>query len=504
MNTELSNKIDALKKQRRSVGDEIRALADLGDLKSGQQQRFDELTVAFDRMTADISRLELEDRVATDPDIKLTRGFGGASLDDNDGRRGGPQLLKRIADPWGERSFYDGPQELRDAALTVVDCGELSIDRGEAEDALPIEAEDRARIDKLLRQDRNGDLAAYVVATSRPAYLDAFNALLSGRGDLLSDQERAAVRAVEDTRVRQESRAALNTTGANGGYLIPFFLDPTIILTNASTQNPFRAISRVETIPTNVWHGVASTGVSAEWSAEAAEMTDASPSFTQPTITPIRADAYVQASWEVVADSNIAAQIGVLFGDAKANLEGTAFAVGTGVTQPTGIVTALQAITASRVSATTNGQFGAVDLFAMVNSLPARAQANAAWCAHWGIFNLVRQMGFTGGSASPAAVWTDLGPGQPGELLGAPAYKVSAMQSSLSTATASNDDVLVLGDFARGYMIVDRVGMEVRVNPFVLGSNRRPTGETGFAAFWRTGAGTQAAAADAFFRMLRV
>ena len=75
------------------------------------------------------------------------------------------------------------------------------------------------------------------------------------------------------------------------------------------------------------------------------------------------------------------------------------------------------------------------------------------------------------------------------------------MQSSLSTATASNDDLIVLGDFKQGYYIVDRIGMSVAYNPLVIGSNRRPTGEVGWFAFWRVGA--RCVNADAF-RMLRV
>lgn len=74
------------------------------------------------------------------------------------------------------------------------------------------------------------------------------------------------------------------------------------------------------------------------------------------------------------------------------------------------------------------------------------------------------------------------------------------MQSSLSTATASNDDVVVLGDF-RQYYIIDRIGMSVAYNPLVIGTNRRPTGEVGWAAFWRVGG--DCVNADAF-RMLRV
>ncbi len=285
-----------------------------------------------------------------------------------------------------------------------------------------------------------------------------------------------------------EARAALSTTGANGGFMIPFHLDPTIILTNSGASNPFRAISRVETITTNVWHGVSSAGVTAEWTAEAAEVADASPTFAQPTVTPIRADAYVQASFEVTQDSNIAAQVGTLFADAKDRLEAAAFATGTGSTQPEGLVTRLLVTTNSKVSANTNATFTSVDVFALVNNLPERHQQNPSFLAHRGIYNNVRN--FTS-SASPQAgnFWVDLGPGIPSQLLGVPAYLSSAMTSSLSTATASNDAIMVLGDFSN-FLIVDRVGMEVVYQPLVLGSNRRPTGEVGWAAFWRVGSDT--------------
>jgi HK97 family phage major capsid protein len=91
-------------------------------------------------------------------------------------------------------------------------------------------------------------------------------------------------------------------------------------------------------------------------------------------------------------------------------------------------------------------------------------------------------------------------------MLGRWTYQSSAMLNAggsvgLSTATASNDNILILGDFSAGYLIVDRIGMEVVYNPLVLGGNRRPTGEVGWAAFWRVGADT--VNSDAF-RMLQV
>ncbi len=74
--------------------------------------------------------------------------------------------------------------------------------------------------------------------------------------------------------------------------------------------------------------------------------------------------------------------------------------------------------------------------------------------------------------------------------------------TGLSAATASSDDILILGDFSQGYQIVDRIGMEVLFNPLVIGpSAQRPTGQVSWRAFWRVGA--RAVNADAF-RMLRV
>ena len=63
-----------------------------------------------------------------------------------------------------------------------------------------------------------------------------------------------------------------------------------MILTNTGALNPWRQLADVRVINTQTWLGVTSQGVTAEWTAEAAEATIASPTFAQPSITPIRAD----------------------------------------------------------------------------------------------------------------------------------------------------------------------------------------------------------------------
>jgi len=161
--------------------------------------------------------------------------------------------------------------------------------------------------------------------------------------------------------------------------------------------------------------------------------------------------------------------------------------VGTGSTQPDGVVLDVAATTASRVAATTNGAFGAVDVFALDNAMSQRYRANASWVANKTMYNLARQFAIgTGGMTG--SFWVDFGGGRPSSLIGYPAFESSAMLSSLSTATASTDNVILLGDFRAGYYIVDRVGMSVAYNPLVIGSSRRPTGEVGWFAYWRVGA----------------
>ena len=98
------------------------------------------------------------------------------------------------------------------------------------------------------------------------------------------------------------------------------------------------------------------------------------------------------------------------------------------------------------------------------------------------VLNSVRQLGT---STSAHSFWTDFGGGLPSSLIGNPVYESSAMDTTI--VSGSNDDILNLGDFANGYVIVDRVGLSIAYNPMVLGSNRRPSGEVGWFATWRVG-----------------
>src|SRR5207302_1890286 len=70
----------------------------------------------------------------------------------------------------------------------------------------------------------------------------------------------------------QKIRTALNEgVTTQGGFLVPPSLDPTVILTNAGTINSWRQLADVKQTATQTRKGVSSAGVTAEWTAEAAE-----------------------------------------------------------------------------------------------------------------------------------------------------------------------------------------------------------------------------------------
>jgi HK97 family phage major capsid protein len=477
-------------------------LAARDQLTDGEAQRFEQIGRAIEhrqRQRADLEhehRAALEAAVSRDAQLDEIRTAAGnpGSITHGDDR--GPTLVtgRTLSD---RQLFGSEPTFAGTSSATAIRAATRVLERAD-DFAENVDPDAVARIGELAeRGDEQSFAARWTLSVADPNYQAALEKTLYGArpdGQLRwTDAERVAYLRAE------EVRTTMSTTLGNGGALVPFALDPTIILSNTGSISPFRQISRVVSTVSSPWHGVTSAGSSGEWASELAEVTDASPTFTQPSIPAFRGDCHVEASLELLADSNISSQLGTVLADARANLEATAFATGNGTTAPKGIVTALSAVTASRVASTTNAAFGSPDLFALVDQLPARWQDRASWLAHWSIYNRVRS--FTS-SASPAAgnFWTDLGNGTPPNLLGAPAHKASAMTSTLSSATASTDYVLVLGDFSQ-YVIVDALGSTIVHNPVVLGSNRRPIGAQSWTMFFRTGA--DVTVADAF-RILQV
>lgn len=388
------------------------------------------------------------------------------------GAPAGPQVLVRN-DP------YEGQDLIRAGAVPSTD---LVARARNAIEAAPAHMNDtgRARATELVEMDNVHAplIARHMLLTGSPAYHEQFREYIATRGAYAG----------------QLLRAALSLTDANGGFLVPFTLDPTIILTNAGIADPIRSIATVRTIATDNWNGVTSAGVTAEWLGEAVEAADASPTFGQPTITPKKAAAWVFGSYEALADTGFQSELGRLLADAKARLEGAAFATGnTGATVPRGVVAATAAVTGSIVSSAAINAFTVGEVYRVANALRPRDAAQASWIANKAIFNLVRQFDTSGS----AAYWANLGMGRPQELLGQPVYECSTMTNVVTTSGL----VLLAGNFSQ-YYVIDRVGMSVLYEPLIRSTgNNRPTGQAGWFAFWRVGADVVDPAA---FRLLQL
>ena len=364
-----------------------------------------------------------------------------------------PDLLIRT-----NRDPYDNNDAVRSKVVTRSELRERGLDAIELEVKRGNLAPEFAEQATLKAQESPG-IARHMLLTGSEEYQQAFR-------EYLEDPEGMA------------QRAALSLTLANGGYLLPFVLDPTIILTNTGSANPWRRISNVKQTTSNTWNGVTSAGVNAAWLQEGSVAADATPTVGNVVVTPQKAAAWVFGSYEVLEDTDFGQQLPRLLADAKDRLEEAAFATGAGSSGvPQGVITGATTV----VTTATTLVVAIGDVYATQQALPPRFRnaPGCAWVANVAIINKFRQLDTAGG----ASFWTNLGKGQPETLLGAPIYESTTMASALT----SGNLLAVMGDFGQ-FFIVDRVGVSLIYEPLVKDATTgRPMGQAGWFMFWRTG-----------------
>jgi HK97 family phage major capsid protein len=376
--------------------------------------------------------------------------------------------------------------EARDKALRVLDDRNSS--RHMADD-------EKAQTEEWIRKDTH--TARRVLVTENEHYREAWRKLLMGQPEALEDDERKAVRAW------YEFRAASEGSTTAGGFGVPVFIDPSIILTGQSSANPFLRIARQETITTNQWKGVSSAGVTWSFDAEAARVSDDSPTIAQPAVPIYTARGFIPFSIEVGEDyPGFASEMSRLLGEGYDELLADKFARGSGSGEPTGIITALDANTNVEVAVTTDGSFGVVDVYKVWKSVPEKWRLRASWLMSVDVNNLIRQMG-TANVYHGATV--DLTAGAADVILGKQVYESSYFPDFTgSTTTAAN--TLVVGDFSN-YLIARRGGMSVEFVPTLFQQQTAgsgfglPTGQRGWFAYARVGGNS---INDLAFRILQV
>ena len=324
-------------------------------------------------------------------------------------------------------------------------------------------------------------LAKRFMATSSPLYRRAFKKLILQQ-PLSPEEQRGTALAVG--------------VDGTGGFAIPVIFDLSVIAigVHSGAVNPYRAVCRVVPIVgTDTWNALTATVVTATRTTEAAPAIEQGPTFAQPQYIVKRVQAQITYSLEVAQDrADIESAMATLIQEAKDNEEETSFAVGAGggsasigvgpVSGTSGAYTA--------VAGAGSGVIAEGDLTATESALPVRHRFGAQWFMNRVNIRKIQSLETSGGKLFGGSIYfpsvgqVDLSAvGNTGlRLLGYPVNE----SPSLPTATTTTITIGTLLN-PQQYVIVDRIGMNLQIIPFVFGASQGNlvTGQQALYAMWR-------------------
>jgi HK97 family phage major capsid protein len=269
-----------------------------------------------------------------------------------------------------------------------------------------------------------------------------------------------------------ELKAMSAGSAPDGGYTVPLEIEQTIDRVLAKVS-PLRAIASVRQIGSQIYRKpIATAGAATGWVAE----TDARVQTGTPTLAaidfptmelyamPAATQALLDDS-QVDLESWLASEVETVF----AEQEGAAFVSGNGTTQPKGFLS--ETIVADSAWAWTklgyvpsgaDGAFAAADpadaLVSLAYAPKQGYRANGAWVMNRKTESVIRKFK----DSQHNYIWQPgAAAGQPATLFGYPVTEAEDMPD-----IASNTYAVAFGDFARGYLIVDRVGVRVLRDPY--------------------------------------
>jgi HK97 family phage major capsid protein len=348
-----------------------------------------------------------------------------------------------------------------------------------------LRSDQREQVERVLRT-QNGDtdgqlLSAYLIATSNPAYRSAFQKSTGSLHPVFTPEEGRAVSEVQTIQ-----RAMAIGSSGTGGFAVPVIIDPTIIMTAQGTENDILQLARVVTITNDRWKGIASSGVTWKFDAEAAPANDNSPTITQPEVPTYRADGFIPYSIEVGQDwPGFAEEMSRMLASGYDELLAEKLTVGSAANTPRGIVSRLTLQTSPDVSTAslTAGTIAGADLYDMWGRLPQRHRrsGSTAWMSSTGVQNAVRQMG----TVDPNFT-VNITEGDVPRLFGKPYHMNDYMANPAAGTAAAN--LAIVGNW-QGYLVAQRAGMNIEFVPMLFDpTNNRPTGQRGWFAYARIGA----------------
>jgi HK97 family phage major capsid protein len=271
---------------------------------------------------------------------------------------------------------------------------------------------------------------------------------------------------------RLEEKALSVGTDADGGYLVPEEVEAGVMraLREAS---PIRAISAVRQVSSNTFKKpFAITGAATGWVAETGTRDQtASPTLAElafPTMELYAQPAATQTLLEDAAvniDEWVAEEVRIAF----AEQENTAFVSGDGSNKPKGFLSYTTVAEASwawskigYLATGVDGGFPVSDpadtLIDMIYTLKSAYRGNAHWVMNRGTQGEIRKIKDGDGNY----IW------RPGDAAGQNATLMGFPIAETEDMPEIDEDSfsIAFGDFGRGYLVVDRIGIRILRDPF--------------------------------------
>jgi HK97 family phage major capsid protein len=459
-----------LRDRLEKLDNELLELGYKSTLTEDEEARYQDLTAEREPVKTEFDKLEA--RLARNDEIakQTYRQLKGM-----------PEIRRPVEEYYGRDVRRMDFREARDGALKIL---------SDRDQNYPLSTHQLDMVEKMARKDT--DIARRILVTENEHYRSAFHKVMTRPNAVFTAEEHQAMLRHDEYRAQSEG----STTG--GGFAIPVFIDPSVILTDQETDNPFLTIARQVNVNTQKWRGVSAAGVSWSFDAEAAVVSDDSITLAQPEVEVEMARGFIPYSIEIGEDwPGFQAEMGRLLAEGYDELLINKFTTGGGTAsnEPRGLLVALDANTNVEVVTSTDGGFFVDDLYKVWKNLPQKYRRRASWMMSVDFNNKIRAFG----AANVFHAYTvNLPAGAAEQLFQRPVYENPYFPDFTGTTGAAN--YLVVGDFSN-YVVARRSGMSVELVPHLFDvTNNRPTGSRGWFAYARIGGNS---VNDLGFRLLQ-
>jgi HK97 family phage major capsid protein len=277
-----------------------------------------------------------------------------------------------------------------------------------------------------------------------------------------------------------ELKALTVSSDPQGGYLAPTEMT-TEFIREITLVSPVRSVASVRSTGAPSQTYPKRTGITnAKWKGEKQAQEGSEPAFGQAEIVVKEVNTYVDVSNQLLADSagQADSEVRLALSEDFGQKEGAAFVNGNGALEPEGLMKNAD------IGEILNGHatnLNTDQLIKLMYSLPALYRNSGTWGLNGTTLGIIRTLKDGDGRYlwQPAFQL-----GQPETVLGRPVIELPDMPD-----LAANQYPIIFGDFS-GYRIVDRSGLSILVNPYLLATD----GMTRIHATRRVGGGVLQAA----------